>query len=122
MRGSAGVRAARIGILLGLAALTTHAEPASTIHPNFWPEAHPPKLHDAALEARIDALLAQLTVEEKVAQIIIADTGSATPEDVRRYHLGGAHIFIVAWPVYDLLFLYIQIPFTRLIEELDGIG
>ncbi|MET0988154.1 MAG: glycoside hydrolase family 3 protein [Steroidobacteraceae bacterium] len=75
---------------LAAALLTSaaHAEPPSTIHPDLWPEVHPPNLHDAALESRIDSLLAQLTVEEKVGQIIIANTNNASVDDVRQYHLG----------------------------------
>jgi beta-glucosidase len=61
---------------------------AATIHPDRWPRLSPPNLRDAALEARIDRLISELTLEEKVGQIIQADTGSATPEDVRRYRLG----------------------------------
>ncbi len=41
-----------------------------------------------ATEARIAALLARMTVEEKVGQVIQADIASVTPDDVRRYHLG----------------------------------
>lgn len=83
------VHASTLATLLCLLSITAHADPPSTIHPNLWPEIHPPKLHDAVLEARLDTLLSQLTLEEKVAQIIIADTNSASPEDVRQYHLGG---------------------------------
>jgi beta-glucosidase len=64
------------------------AASSATVHLEVWPEVHPPKLHDRAIESRIDRLLDKLSVEEKVAQIIIADTGSATIEDVRNFHLG----------------------------------
>ena len=40
---------------------------------------------DAALEARIDGLLASMRLEEKVGQVIQADISTVTPEDVRRY-------------------------------------
>ncbi|MCB1627411.1 MAG: glycoside hydrolase family 3 C-terminal domain-containing protein, partial [Xanthomonadales bacterium] len=43
---------------------------------------------DAELEARVDALLASLTLEEKVGQIIQGDIASLTPEDLRTYRLG----------------------------------
>ena len=39
-------------------------------------------------EARVQAILARMTVEQKVGQIIQADIASVTPEDVRRYRLG----------------------------------
>lgn len=39
-------------------------------------------------EAEIEALLAAMTIEEKVAQIIQPDIASITPDDVRRYRFG----------------------------------
>src|SRR5690606_10344376 len=43
---------------------------------------------DAELEARIDGLLASMTVEEKVGQIVQGDISTITPEDLRKYRLG----------------------------------
>ncbi len=40
------------------------------------------------MERRIDAMLAAMSLEQKVGQTIQADIASATPEDVARYHLG----------------------------------
>ena len=40
------------------------------------------------VEARIDSLLARMSLEHKVAQLIQPDIGSITPEDVRRYRFG----------------------------------
>ncbi|RKQ96491.1 glycoside hydrolase family 3 protein [Maricaulis maris] len=57
------------------------------IHPELWPEFTPPPL-DPAVEARIDAIMATMTVEQKVGQVIQADSGSVTPEEVREYRLG----------------------------------
>lgn len=61
---------------------------AATIVPEHWPQVAWPLPHDAALEARVEALLATMSVEEKVGQIIQGDIDSITPEDVRRYRLG----------------------------------
>ena len=41
-----------------------------------------------AIEARIDALLASMSVERKVGQLIQPDISAITPEDVRRYRFG----------------------------------
>jgi len=54
----------------------------------FWPSPQWPLPRDAALEARIDGLLASMRLEEKVGQVIQGDIASMTPEDMRRYHLG----------------------------------
>ncbi len=53
-----------------------------------WPRVESPLPADPALEARVDSLLAAMTTEEKVGQIIQADVRRVTPDDVRRYHLG----------------------------------
>lgn len=53
-----------------------------------WPQPEWPFPDDPELEQRVDALLATMTVEEKVGQIIQGDIGSITPDDVRKYRLG----------------------------------
>ena len=63
--------------------------PAETvIHPQQWPEVVPSMPADAGLEKRIDDLMAQLSVEEKVGQVVQGDIASITPDDVRKYRLG----------------------------------
>lgn len=59
-----------------------------TVHPALWPKLKWPVHAIAADERRIRALLARMTVEEKVGQVIQADISSVTPADVRKYHLG----------------------------------
>jgi len=61
---------------------------ASTIHPQRWPRLIAPLGRDPALEARIDQLLARMTPAQKVGQLIQADIGSITPDDLRHYPLG----------------------------------
>ena len=53
-----------------------------------WPSVHSRVGSDAKLEARINRILAKMTVEEKVGQIVQADISAVTPEDVRKYKLG----------------------------------
>ena len=87
----------RLALLSALAAsaLVAHAVPApqaattdGAIHPAAWPQPAWPLPADAALERRLDALLATLSVEEKVGQVIQADIGSITPDELRKYRLG----------------------------------
>ena len=61
---------------------------AATIDPLHWPQPAWPFAQDADLERRVDALLASMTLEEKVGQVIQGDIASITPEDVRKYRLG----------------------------------
>jgi beta-glucosidase len=74
------------GTLLS-AILLTPGDPA-TIHPSLWPEVPPPIAADAALEARVGELLGEMTLEQKVGQLIQADIASITPDDLRHYPLG----------------------------------
>ncbi len=66
----------------------TASSDASAIDPGTWPQADWPFAEDAALEARVQALLSRMRVEDKVGQIVQGDIGSLTPEDVRKYRLG----------------------------------
>jgi len=88
--------AAALGLLALAAAGPGQSAPAATaaaaappaIHPQLWPSPAWPLAEDAALEARISKLMAQMTVEQKVGQIVQGDIASMTPDDVRKYHIG----------------------------------
>lgn len=53
-----------------------------------WPTVDSPIAKDPAMEERIDELIAEMTLEEKIGQMIQADIRGVTPGDVRKYHLG----------------------------------
>lgn len=59
-----------------------------TIHPEQWPNVAWPLAEDAALEKRVNDLLATMTLEERVGQLVQGDLASITPDDVRKYRLG----------------------------------
>jgi len=61
---------------------------ASPVHPQRWPKLHPALAPDPQLEARVELLLSRLTSAQKVGQLIQADIGSITPDDLRHYPLG----------------------------------
>ena len=88
-------RRARTGLLLAalllaLAACKGEEQPAAstTSDASVWPQVAWPLPEDPALEKRISELLASMTVEEKVGQLVQGDIGSLTPDDVRKYRLG----------------------------------
>ena len=80
-------------ILIGGAATALQAGTAPQLsaqaNPDNWPAAHSPaELTDTATENAISALLARMTPEQKVGQVIQADISSITPADLERYPLG----------------------------------
>ena len=87
---------ARSGVLLAALALALAAckgdgkagAPAPQAQANPWPQVTWPLAEDAALEKRITDLMATMTVEEKVGQLVQGDIASITPDDVRKYRLG----------------------------------
>lgn len=88
------------GILLGTAAMLAGSAlardaiaPQPTLsavaHSANWPRAHSPAaLTDPATEARISALLARMTIEQKVGQTIQGDISTIKPQDLAAYPLG----------------------------------
>ena len=75
--------------LLATTLLTGAASAAeTTAHPALWPAAKSQGLVDPRTEAFVDSLLAKLTLEEKVGQMIQADIASITPDDLKTYPLG----------------------------------
>jgi beta-glucosidase len=62
--------------------------PAAIAHPALWPRAHSVGLIDAKTEAFVTRLMAKMSLEEKVGQMIQADIASIRPEDLRKYPLG----------------------------------
>lgn len=86
IRSGALVAALMLG-LLGCCGQDRAAAAAAT-DKDPWPEVIWPLAADPALEKRITDLMAGMTVEEKVGQLVQGDIASVTPDDVRRYRLG----------------------------------
>lgn len=91
------MRSAVSALVLALAAgsawAQTPPEPpvaeAARADPANWPRAASPEgFTDAATEAFISDLMARMTVEEKVGQLIQADIASIRPEDLRTWPIG----------------------------------
>jgi beta-glucosidase len=73
------------------AAVSTAAlgsEGSSQPHPALWPKLRWPVHAAPSVERRIAELLSKMTIDEKVGQILQADIGNVTAEDVHKYHLG----------------------------------
>src|SRR3546814_18172631 len=79
-------------LLLGGTALAAAPEGdtgAATVHPELWPAAKSPAaITDAATEARIDALIALMTLAQTVGQCITAYISIVPPTALTTYPLG----------------------------------
>ena len=70
-----------------------------TAVPAPWPSAAAPAVSpDAALEARVQSIVAGMTLEQKVGQMTQPDIRSVTPDEVRRYYIGSILNGGGAWP------------------------
>jgi len=76
-----------VGHALNLDALSESADP-QVVHVNHWPKAKSVGVTNSVTEQKITNLIAQMTVEEKVGQIIQTDISNISPEELRRYPLG----------------------------------
>lgn len=89
-----GVASAAViaALSLGTATGAAEAQSAAGSGPagqSPWPTSRSPvAMTDARTEAFVSALLARMTLEEKVGQVIQADIGSITPADLADYPLG----------------------------------
>src|SRR5882757_11210500 len=64
------------------------ASPDSSVHPNLWPDAPAAAVAADQTGRFVDRLLGQLSLEEKVGQMIQADIASISPAELREYRLG----------------------------------
>ncbi len=53
-----------------------------------WPRPSVPHLDTPELNARVDEIFLQMSLEEKIGQIIQAEIQSITPEQAKKYHIG----------------------------------
>jgi beta-glucosidase len=77
---------ALVALLPGICTAAPPAAPAS-VHPELWPAAAHAAA-DPATEAFVQQLLAHMTLEDKVGQMIQADIASISPAELRTYKLG----------------------------------
>jgi len=65
------------------------AHPATSSHqPSSWPQVASTVPQDRQIEEKVAALLARMTLEQKIGQMVQAEINSVTPDDVRKFRLG----------------------------------
>ncbi|TWB59658.1 exo-1,4-beta-glucosidase [Nitrospirillum viridazoti] len=70
------------------AASTVTDSARGVAHPELWPAAKSKGLVDAKTEAFVTGLMAKMSLEDKVGQMIQADISTVTPADLVNYPLG----------------------------------
>lgn len=63
----------------------TAASVAETVQ---WPAITSAVKKDPAMEARVEELLAKMTLEEKIGQVVQPEIKQVTAEDIKKYHIG----------------------------------
>jgi beta-glucosidase len=77
--------------MVGAASVFAQTVPAplsSVAHPDAWPKTTSKPALDRNIEHKINAMLAVMTIDDKVGQIIQADIAMVKPEDLKTYKLG----------------------------------
>jgi beta-glucosidase len=80
----------RLLLCVAGAALWNAAPVAATSahQPGSWPQVASPVTQDRQIEEKVAALLARMTLEQKIGQMVQADIRSVTPDDIRKFRLG----------------------------------
>src|SRR5260370_5034929 len=80
-----------LGIGMAGTPLLTDGEAAPSVdqvHPELSPMAKSPLGLDARIEKRITGMLRQMSIEEKIGQVIQPEWKTIKPEEVTQYHIG----------------------------------
>ena len=88
MRNLKRLAASACALALATAATAQAPTERGVAHPALWPAAKSVGLVDPRTEAFVSRLMARMTLEEKVGQMVQADISSIRPEDLRDYPLG----------------------------------
>jgi beta-glucosidase len=104
------VASCALGALLAVVAPPAGAAEAASLPPGIpplppayasWPHVQSPIPLDPAQEARIAAILAGMTLEQKVGQMTQPDALLISPEDIRKYYIGTVLVGGEGWPRND---------------------
>lgn len=80
--------------ILSLAVFSTN----SMANEDIWPKVNSPITLEVDVEEKIDDLISQMSVEQKVGQMIQAEVKSISPKDVGRFHIGSVLNGGGSWP------------------------
>ena len=87
--------------LLAALAAPAGAAPASGERLQDWPHVQSAITADADIESRVQKILSQMTLAQKIGQMTQAEIKTITPEQVRRYYIGSVLNGGGSWPGMD---------------------
>ncbi len=93
--------ATAIACLVAVGTAPAASPPAASAPAREWPHVASPIARDPAMEARIDRILAGMTLAQKVGQMTQAEIKSITPDEVRDYAIGSVLNGGGSWPGKD---------------------
>jgi len=88
-------------VLAAAAPVAASADTANVAGSSLWPAVRNPQPLPVAEEKRLAAIVARMTLREKIGQMTQAEIRSVTPEDVERYSLGSVLNGGGAWPAMN---------------------
>ena len=95
------IRGAALGLILSAGGALAQQNANSELPPrdlSIWPAVESRVGTDPDVEARIDALMEQMDLNQKVGQMIQAEIQSISPSDVGKYHIGSVLNGGGSWP------------------------
>lgn len=75
--------------------------PQAVVQPEKWPQLKSAIAPDPEIEERVRALVAKMSLDEKIGQMVMPDIRSVTPEEIKAYHLGAVLNGGESAPNYD---------------------
>jgi beta-glucosidase len=96
----AGLAAGAVLTMAGCSSLDLNGprpDPVEAARIKAWPTVPKPRV-DAALEARVEAILSTMTLEQKIGQMTQPDIRWVTPDEVRQYYIGSVLNGGGGWP------------------------
>ena len=88
----------RSSILVALSLTTALYSTACRADESVWPKIKKSIPIDADIEGRIDNLIAQMSIEQKVGQMIQPEIKNISPDDAAKYHIGSVLNGGGSWP------------------------
>lgn len=89
------------GCLLAALAASAGAAPSTGERLQDWPRVHSVIAADADIERRVQEILAQMTLAQKIGQMTQAEIKTITPDEVRRHYIGSVLNGGGSWPGMD---------------------